>query len=173
MRSSNHLTWLRRLLILGAVVCGLTATAAGAVGRPPDVRDAASGASHAVPDVFERYAAAHPFGNGLSLTPATVVSRPPDIRDTAASLSVSIPDVFERFATAHPYGSHLSTSAPVSRPPDIDDTALAVRYSAAVQSSAFDWGAWTIGIGTGMGLVLLLGAALVVSWQLRHRAQAV
>ena len=67
MYPSTYLNWFRRLLILGAVVAGLTASAAGArldPGTPPDA---------AAPDVFERYAAAHPYGSGLSS--ATPVSR--------------------------------------------------------------------------------------------------
>jgi hypothetical protein len=67
MYPSTYLSWFRRLLILGAVVAGLTASAAGArldPGTPPDA---------AAPDVFERYAAAHPYGSGLSS--ATPVSR--------------------------------------------------------------------------------------------------
>ena len=42
MYSSTYLKWFRRLLILGAVVAGFTASAAGARldrGTPPDVSD--------------------------------------------------------------------------------------------------------------------------------------
>ena len=65
MYPSTYLSWFRRLLILGAVVAGLTASAAGArldPGTPPEVSDVASA-----------YAAAHPYGSDLSST--TPVSR--------------------------------------------------------------------------------------------------
>src|SRR4051812_33184820 len=71
MYSSIYLKRFRRLLILGAVVAGLTASAAGArldPGTPPDVSDVASRLSvaPATADAFERYAAAHPYGSGLT-----------------------------------------------------------------------------------------------------------
>ena len=48
----------------------------------------------APPDLFERYAASHPYGSGL----ATAV----------------VPDSLERYAAAHPYGSGLATVVPTS-----------------------------------------------------------
>jgi hypothetical protein len=97
MYPSTYLSWFRRLLILGAVVAGLTASAAGArldPGTPPDVNDAKAAVS----------------------TPASIVSRPPDVQDVASSLNATYPDVFERYAAAHPYGSGLSSAAsPVDR----------------------------------------------------------
>jgi len=92
MYRSTYLSWFRRLLILGAVVAGLTASAAGArldPGTPPEVRDVAS---------------------ALSTTPATTVSRPPDVRDAATSVNAAAPDVFEREAAAHPYGRGLASA---------------------------------------------------------------
>jgi hypothetical protein len=68
---SPSLIWFRRLLVLAAVVVGATASAAGASG----IR------ATAAPDVFERYAAAHPYGSAV------------------------VPDVLERYAAAHPYGA--------------------------------------------------------------------
>jgi hypothetical protein len=230
MYSSTYLNWFRRLLILGAVVAGLTASAAGAGidSRPPDVSDVAS---------------------GLFATPATIVSRPPDVQDAATSVSASAPDVFERYAAAHPYGFDVTSSESVSRPPDITDTLLAatavsptesgqgpayslgpalleyqqgtgffapknttpeglkadgLRWqgiaqaykqqsdstpalrpddragplgvgeptSAPVSSGpSFDWNDYAIGIGTGIGVALLLGVGLVVGRQYRHRVQ--
>jgi len=67
---SPSLIWFRRLLVLAAVVAGATASAAGASG----IR------ATSAPDVFERYAAAHPYGSAVE------------------------PDVLERYAAAHPYG---------------------------------------------------------------------
>jgi hypothetical protein len=232
MYSSTYLNWFRRLLILGAVVAGLTASAAGArldPGTPPDVSDVASG-----------------------LSTASFVSSPPDVQDAAASANAATPDVFERYATAHPYGSGLSqarltgrelypslvervtaqeqggstptSSSFVSTPPDVQDAAAALvngepasqlarhyqhedalyqlseraasfptpqglradglRYQGIAQvykgmesapvsggGSSFSWYDWAIGIGTGIGLALLLGAGLLVGRHQRHRVQ--
>jgi hypothetical protein len=216
MKSSTYLIWLRRLIVLGAVVAGIAVPAAGAFnGSPPDVRDAAdsiagtsvgsppdiqdaAAALHftsagltaeglrlqgtaqvykqleLAPNVFERYATAHPYGAGLSkATSSTLVTSPPDVRDAAAAANLQVADVFERYATAHPYGTGLSkvaSSTLVTRPPDVTDAAQAVRYGVSVnQSSGFDWGDYAIGIGSGMGLILILGSCLVVSRQRRHR----
>jgi hypothetical protein len=103
MTSSTHLTRLTRMLILGGIVAvTATSSALASVSRPPDVRDAASSitttylgtppdisdaaakAKLAVPDVLERYAAAHPYGIERSTaTESTLVSRPPDVQDAA------------------------------------------------------------------------------------------
>jgi hypothetical protein len=176
MYKSNSLNRFKRHLLVAGVVAGAIVPAAGAVTRPPDVQDAVrlqgtapayQQLESAAPGVFERYAATHPFGAGLSQTDA--VSRPPDVRDVALGTSVAVPDVFERNAAAHPNGAGLSTVA-VSRPPDIADTALAVRYESDNQSaSGFNWGDWAIGIGSGMGIALLLGTGLLTSRQVRQR----
>jgi hypothetical protein len=202
MYSSTYLNWFRRLLILGAVVAGLTATAAGAAvnSRPPDVSDVAS---------------------KLSGTPATIVSRPPDVQDAATSVSArsSVPDVFERYAAAHPSGVGLSSASEptfVGRPPDVRDAASALNSTVDIvrppdiqdlagtssasadviarhlrhedalyrdnstalgspsttpSSGGFDWSDYAIGLGSGMGLALLLGVGLVVARQHRHRVQ--
>jgi hypothetical protein len=259
MYSSTYLSWFRRLLVLGAVVAGLTASAAGArldPGTPPDVSDVAS---------------------RLAVTQATDVSRPPDVRDAAASVTQgpayslgpgylqytqktgwfspalvrgrsSVPDVFERYAAAHPNGFDV-TSSEVSRPPDITDTLLAATANSPTESgqgpayslgpglleyqqgtgffapknttpeglkadglrwrgiaqvykqqsdstpalrpddragplgvgeptsvpvssaSSFDWNDYAIGIGTGIGVALLLGAGLLAGRRQRHRVQ--
>jgi hypothetical protein len=124
MYPSTYLSWFRRLLILGAVVAGLTASAAGArldPGTPPDVSDVASALS----------------------TPASIVSRPPDVRDAATSVNMAAPDVFERYAAAHPYGSGLSSATPVSRIIDQEqgrqrDLGLfSLGFSASTSSSDF------------------------------------
>ena len=107
MKSSFYFKWFRRLAVLGAVVAaGAFASTAGAVGRPPDIQDiaranlaadvsrppdtgdVAARLSASVPDVFERYAAEHPYGRGLAVTSAFVV-RPPDVQDTADSVNAT------------------------------------------------------------------------------------
>lgn len=210
MYPSTYLSWFRRLLILGAVVAGLTASAAGArldPGTPPDVSDVAS---------------------ALSM-PASIVSRPPDVQDVATSMNVAAPDVFERYAAAHPYGSGLSSATPVSRiidqeqgrQRDLGLFSLGFSASTASQSTSptwehqlhspltasqyptpaglkadglryqgiarvyeqlpsnvsvsggsdFAWSDWAIGVGAGIGIALLLGVGLVIGRQQRHRVQ--
>jgi hypothetical protein len=125
MYPSTYLSWFRRLLILGAVVAGLTASAAGArldPGTPPDVSDVKSALS----------------------TQATIVSRPPDVQDAATSVNAAAPDVFERYAAAHPSDTRLFTgygtetysypdpslfhaSSSVSTPPDVQDAMTALH----------------------------------------------
>lgn len=253
MKSSTYLTWFRRLLLLGAVVAGTAASAAGAVSRPPDVRDAAA-ALHvtpqglkadglrwqgiakvyeqigqaSMPDAIDRYASNHLYSQGVtaSATESTLVSRPPDVQDAATALHVTsqglkadglrlqgiaqayqqsgqtpIPDAFERYATAHPYGglSSATESRLVSRPPDVQDAASGLNAVAEVgrppdiadavgegpyigtlqprpathvsQSQSFDWGDYAIGLGSGMGLILLLGGGLTIGRQRRHHVQ--
>jgi hypothetical protein len=155
MHSSTHLNRFKRLLILGALVAGLTASAAGAAinSRPPDVSDVAS---------------------RLSLTQATVVSRPPDVQDAANSLSAVYPDVFERYAAAHPYGVDLAPTELVASPPDVQDAATKLHATPATPSSGgsgFAWDDWAIGMGTGLGLALLVGIGLMVGRQQRSRMQ--
>jgi hypothetical protein len=203
MYPSTYLNWFRRLLILGAVVAGLTASAAGArldpgtgsdvsdaaaavsatqassVSRPPDVQDAAASASAATPDVFERYAAAHPYGYDLNIR--ELVSSPPDVQDAAAALHTTPSPVDRiiaqergRHGDFRVFGSSLSTpvqSTLVSRPPDVSDAAQAAASVATVHGNGFDWNDWAIGIGTGLGLALLLGIGFMVGRQQRHRVQ--
>ncbi len=195
MYPSTSLNRFRRLVLVAGIVAGVAVPTAGAVTRPPDVQDSASAlhstvqglkadglrlqavaqayqqAQPAAPDVFERYASAHPFGTGLSSTESGV-TRPPDVQDAASGSSVAVPDVIERYATAHPYGSGLSETSSVSRPPDVADAALAAQYGTPIQSSSdFSWGDWAIGIGSGVGLALLFGAGLVTGRQVRQRVR--
>jgi hypothetical protein len=180
MYPSTYLKWFRRLLILGAVVAGLTASAAGArldPGTPPDVSDVA----------FR-----------LSTAPATDVARPPDVRDAAGQVTTSTADVFERYVSTHPYGFAPSSTQIVSRPPDVQDAASALhvtaqglqadglRWQAIAQAyqqagtsvtsgGGVDWNAYIIGIGSGLGGLILLAAGLTMVTRLQrsHRVQSV
>jgi hypothetical protein len=63
-----------------------------------------------------------------------------------------------------------TSSTPVVRPHDAVDSARAAQARSVDQSSSgFDWGDYAIGIGSGMGLILILGSCLVVGRQRRHR----
>jgi hypothetical protein len=188
MFQSTTLTRFRRLLLVGAGVAGMVIPTAGALTRPPDVQDTASAnlvaqlsppdirdravGTSVAPDLFERYAAAHPFGAGLSSMKAAI-TRPPDVQDAAVGSLGAAPDVIERYVAAHPYGTGLSSQdVSVPRPPDVTDAVLAAQYSSASRStSSFDWSDWAIGIASGIGMALLLGAGLFTGRQVRQRVR--
>ena len=177
--STTYLNWFRRLLVLGAVVAaGVITASAGAVGRPPDVQDAATaGQSTDVstpPDVQDFATALHqtPAGviaDGLRLQgEAEVYKQLESVQGYPTQQGLKAdglrlqgeaqvyqqlqdgPDVFERYAAAHPYGRGLSVSS-------------------ASTSDGFDWSDWGIGIGVGAGIALILGAGLIMGRQLKHR----
>ena len=152
MTTSTYSTRLIRMLVLGAVVAGTAASTAGAL--VTDVRDSGGSAqaykqSQAAPDVLERFVIAHPYG----------IRPVPDAIERFATAHPyglqPVPDVLERFSTAHPYGAGLSSGT----------------QSALSQSSGFDWADYGIGIGSGMGVILVLAAGLAMGWQRRHRMQ--
>jgi hypothetical protein len=149
MRHSNPLIRFGKLVALGAVVAGVSASAAMAI------------------PVFE------PQNTGPA-TAAVPVSRPPDVQDTATALYAPTTaglkaDGMRLQGIAQAY-LVPSTSASPTRPPDVADTALAVRYAptASVEPNGFDWTDWAIGIGSGLGLALVLGAGVLMARQLRH-----
>jgi hypothetical protein len=168
MNSSTYLIRLTRVLILGAAVAGTAVSAAGAqapVGGPP-YRDTASSQGY----------------QSRSASQALVGGQP--YRDTASSQGyqsrpVEIPDVVERYATAHPYGSGVSatTDSTLVAVPDVFERyAAAHPYGSGIastlsQPNGFDWGDYAIGIGTGMGLILILAGGLAVGRQRRHGVQ--
>src|SRR5581483_1119180 len=188
VKLSAHLTRLTTLLVLGAAVAGATAVAASA--RPVDVSDGASGIGQSylgsapdtgsvpVPDVIERYAAAHPYGANLSSTGSTEAVRPPDVSDVAAAINGPTQIGLkadglrlQSMAQAYAESTQAGSSQPV-RPPDVQDVADSIRAVPATTSSRdFQWGDYAIGLGSGMGLVLLLAGGLVVGRQQRHRMQ--
>jgi hypothetical protein len=86
----------------------------------------AFGARTATPDVFERFAAAHPYGLGT----AAAVLRAPQRGDAAKTL----PDVFERYAAAHRYGdgtpiADLRSSNTAPATPDVFERFVAHRLT--------------------------------------------
>jgi len=159
MKGSNYLIWVRRLIVLGAVVAGTTAAAAGSATNPT------GGHNTAPPDVIERYAAAHPYG------------------------TTSYPDWIERYAAAHPFGRGLLTSAPptdrivddsfrdqpavVSAVGDriVDDSFRDAAQSTTPQSSVsgLHWEDFGIGAGAMLGLMMLV-AGLGLGAHARHRS---
>ena len=177
--STTDLNWFRRLLVLGAVVAaGVITASAGAVGRPPDVQDAATVSQSTdvtPPDVQD-------FATALHQTPAGVIADGLRLQGEAevykqlesaqgyptqqglkadglrlqgeAQVYQQLqdgPDAFERYASAHPYGNGLSVSTIVSRPPDVTDAALSVGNESTSTSDGFNWSDWGIGIGVERG----------------------
>jgi hypothetical protein len=165
MYSSSYLKWFRRLLILGAVVAGLTASAAGArldPGTPPDVRDVASSLATSAGSPVDRI----------------IVQEQGRQRDLGLfSLGLG-PQAIE------PTWEHqLHSPAPASQyPTPAGLKADGLRWQGiarvyeqqsvpASAGSDFAWGDWAIGIGAGLGLVLMFAVGLMVGRQLRHRVQ--
>jgi hypothetical protein len=154
MTSSTPLIWFRRLLVLGSVVAVAAALAAGASGAVTP---------SAAPDVFERYAAAHPYG------------------------SASGPDVLERYAAAHPYGvgaSALGTDrivddsfrdpTPITTPAReriVDDYFgdAPTIVASPTTGNGLDWQDFGIGAGAMLGLTLLVTGLGLGALLLRHR----
>ena len=108
-------------LIVSTVALATTLLVAGtalAGGEPKNQAPFTAGAveTRSVPDVFERYVAAHPSGRVIARVESEPKNELPFTR--LASRFAAAPDTFERYAQAHPYGLGLTastTSAPSSR----------------------------------------------------------
>ena len=149
MQISPHTTrLLAQAIALAVVVCGLAVPAAAAgSGQPPDVFARAVARHQALPDVFERYAASHPYG---AAAPATLGAAKPQgstfITDTLGG-------------NGHPqqvqgYRLITDTLAPGGGAP----------IEAAPASPSFSWNDAAVGAGTALGaLLVLLGGTLVVA----------
>ena len=137
MTSSTPLIWFRRLLVLGSVVAVAAALAAGASGAV--TRSAA-------PDVFERYAAAHPYGVG-TLTPAQGTERIVDdwFRDPAPIVTPAGDRIVDDYFRDAP---KVVTSTP--------------------SGSGLDWQDFGIGAGAMLGLMLLVAGLALGAVAMRH-----
>ena len=149
---------IRASAVLGILMGAAAPLATATVGRPPDVRDAAASVQGTVPDVFERYAAAHPFGSALS------VARPPDVADAASAVAADVPDVLERAAIRA-----QATQGGIAIRPDDRAGPLGVgepTFVSVPSGHGFDWGDWAIGLLAGLGLASGLAGAVLL---LMHR----
>ena len=155
MKRSNYLNWFRRLVVLGAVVAGLTASAAGAVPMlDPQDTPASPVVSNTTPqglraDGLRWQAIAKAYQDGQQ---------------------APTPDVFERYAASHPYGQG-AFAREIGTERIVDDSfrdASTVANSTASGNDTLDWGAFGIGAGAILGLVLLTGLGLGAV-AMRHR----
>jgi len=178
----NHLIRLTQAAMLAAVVAVFVPNLAQ--GKP---------LTTAIPDAFERYAAAHPYGQGVidtSKAPdvfdryvkshsqgSTVVldGRSPDTRDAAYVTHLQVidgrsPDTLDAAQNAQSEQLQVLDG----RSPDTLDAAQTVQPVERTSPSGFSWSDAEIGAASGAGLILLLGVSMlmVVRTSRRHDVQA-
>jgi hypothetical protein len=155
MKRSNYLIWFRRLVVLGAVVAGMTASTAGAI---PMLDPQDTPANAVVPNTT-------PLGlRADGLRWQAIAKAYQDSGQAPA------PDVFERYVAVHPSGAGAAGALGTER--IVDDSFRDARTVVASPTSGngLDWGDFGIGAGAMLGLALLvtgLGAGAVT---MRHRA---
>jgi hypothetical protein len=173
MTSSTPLIWFRRLLVLGSVVAVAAALAAGASGAVTP---------SAAPDVFERYAAAHPYGVGR-LTPAQGTERIVDdwFRDPAVVATPARRGIGD-FPTLAPAGLQVGDRivddsfrdpTPNVTPPGeriVDDyfRDAPTVVTSTPSGSGLDWQDFGIGAGAMLGLTLLVAGLALGAVAMRH-----
>jgi hypothetical protein len=133
--TSSTLNRFTKILVLGAIVAAV-AGATALAGEASAVR------ASAVPDVFERYVASHPYG-----------------KEVSSPQQVAVPLYTPAMLAAHYNREDRLYNPRPSLPTNPRPTI----------SRGFDWSDWAIGIGTGLGLALILGGGLLLGRHLRHR----
>src|SRR6476620_8496796 len=164
MYPSTYLGWFRRLLILGAVVAGLTASAAGArldPGTPPDVMTALHSTREGLKADGLRL-------QGIARTYAQLQSQATASQTTYPTWAHQLHSP----VTASQYPTAAGLKADGLRYQGI------ARVYEQLQSNVPDaggsdvgWSDWAIGVGAGIGIALLLGIGLVVGRKQHHRVQ--
>ena len=114
--------------------------------------------------------------------PAGTRAGHPPVASTASPGTTSESQVFSLGTALHDYqskhgaqaGSEQGTAFPKLRVGAGFSFATPIGWTrttppTADGSGSFDWSDWAIGIGTGLGLALLLGGGLLIGRQLRHR----
>jgi hypothetical protein len=131
---------------------------AAVAGEPKDMAPFTRPASRprAVPDWFERYVAAHPYGHDGTGPSAVTVAQ--------ASRQSVVPDWFERYAAAHPYGRDATGPA----------VATTVRAASApvTGSAGFHWQEALLGAGAATAACLLCLALAVNRMRRREHTEA-
>ena len=140
----THLIRFTQTLVLAAVVAALAAPAVALGGSNP---------SKPATDWFERYAAAHPYGQGTlaAAQPQLTDGRSPDTLDAASTAQFQVAD---------------------GRSPDTLDAAQAIQPIELVQPGSFDWGDAGVGAVAGITLLALIGSLLLIQLRRRHRVRA-
>lgn len=182
--SPTNLIRFTQAVVLAAIVAALA----------PALALGNSNSGKAAPDWFERYAAAHPYGQSVPID-----GRSPDTLDAAlaaSSQSYASPGFIERNDAAH-FGSVTSTGpAPLvtdgrspdtrdaadtaqlqvvdGRSPDTLDAAQTAQPIELVSSRGFDWSDAGIGAAMGAALILVMGTSLLILLRghRRHHVQA-
>jgi hypothetical protein len=67
------------------------------------------------------------------------------------------------------FQSPAQTNSPGDAEPIEPVAAILETPTTVSHPESFDWNDWAIGIGTGLGLALILGCGLLMGQQLRHR----
>jgi hypothetical protein len=145
--------WLRRLLVVAALVAAVTASAAGAT------------AVHA-PDVLERYAAAHPYGTGTTQSVGTDRIVDDSFRDPAPIVT----GAGERIVDDSFRDPTPIVTAAGERIVDDSFRDSPSLVATAVSGNGLDWGDVGIGAGAMLGLTLLLAGLGFGTLAMRHRA---
>ena len=179
MTPINHIRFVQAATLAAIVAVCLGPTAA--LGRP---------APRPVPDAFERYVAVHPYGRGVidageapdiferyvkshhALSTVVVDGRSPDTLDAADTAQRQISD--GRSPDTLDAAQSVQVQVPDGRSPDTRDATETVQPVEIVTSGGFNWSDAGIGAATGGGLILLMGASLVLLlWaHRRHDVQA-
>lgn len=168
MFSINTLRRLPVALALAGAVCAFAVPQALAGGTPSR------------PDVFERYAASHPYGKaartpqrvGVPLYTPAMLAAHFNREDRLYYPRPSLPTVSR--AGDRIVDDSFRDPIPVTTPAGeriVDDSFRDAPTVVASPRSGdgLDWGDWGIGIGTGLGLALILGGGLLMGRHLRHR----
>jgi hypothetical protein len=133
--SSTYLIRLTRVLLLGAIVAAMAASAAGA-GTPTAQGLRADGLRlQGIAKVYESLGGATSYPTSLGLKADGLRWQ-------------GIAKVYQQ--------NHLGQ---------------AVETGSVGQSTGFDWADYAIGIGSGMGLILVIVGGLAIGWQRRHPVQ--
>ncbi len=179
MTLTNHIR-LGRAAMLAAIIAVF-------VGPNPAFGKAMPGP---VPDAFERYVAAHPYGQGVidtsqapdaferyvrshsSTSAAPLDGRSSDTRDAADTAQLQITD--GRSPDTLDAARNAQLEVLDGRSPDTRDAARTIQPVEIVTFGRFDWSDAGIGAAGGAGLILLLGMSMLLLRRMvrRHNIQA-
>ena len=148
----------------------------------PAVALSGSSSGKTAPDWFERYAAAHPFGDAaaapdvferFAANHATAVLndvRSPDTRDVASGAQLRIAD--QRSPDTRDVASGAQLRNIDQRSPDTRDAAAAEQPAELAQPSSFDWGDASIGASAAAIILSLIAGSMLLLTRLHRRQQA-